>query len=101
MILIKSQSGKATTYYTEYTVDTVDDILELPVFPRIAKGSKAFCIENGNIYILDGNNKWKLIPRTTNGNSAGSGNGSDNFGSLTEDDFATNKDIEDWWGGLL
>lgn len=59
MINIMSQSGKTTAYLKELVIDSIEDIAKLPT--DIAPGSNAYCIENGNVYILNGDRKWVLM----------------------------------------
>lgn len=99
MISIRSQSGKATTYLTDFSVDYVSDILDLPKFPTVAKGSRCLCIEDGSTHVLGGDNIWHQVNK---GGGSGSGSGSSgSLGDLTEDDFAQNEDINDWWEEFL
>ena len=58
MINIRKQGDRVTAYLTEFVIDEKQEIEELPIFPNVAKGSVCFCIENGVIYILGGNNEW-------------------------------------------
>jgi len=61
MINIRKQGDRVTAYLTEFVVDTVAEVDELPVFPNTARGSVCFCIENGAIYILGGDDKWTAM----------------------------------------
>ena len=61
MINIREQSGRETTYLTEFMVDTEEEIRDLLVYPNVAKGSLAIVIESGNVYVLNGQNQWVLI----------------------------------------
>lgn len=61
MANILKQSGKETTYITEFMVDTEDEISTLPIFPKVAKGSVCFVVESSSIYILASDNTWKPI----------------------------------------
>lgn len=56
----------------EFTVDTVDDISKLPTLTTggtdelhyveaVKQGSTAFVIANSAVYILSGDNIWKMI----------------------------------------
>lgn len=59
MINIISQSGKTTAYLKEFVIDTPADALNLPT--DVPMGSSALCIQNGDVYIFGGNNKWYLL----------------------------------------
>lgn len=61
MIYIREQSGKTTTYITDFIADNIEEIEQLPVSPKCAKGSICFCIENGSLYLLNGENHWVNI----------------------------------------
>lgn len=59
MINIMSQSGKTTAYLKEFVIDTVADVINLPL--DVPAGSSAFCIENGEVYILGGDDVWHIV----------------------------------------
>lgn len=61
MINITKQSGKSTAYITEFIVDTIAEIANLPLYPNVSKGSSALILENSSVYILSGKNEWKQI----------------------------------------
>lgn len=61
MVNILKQSGRETTYITEFMIDKEDEISTLPIFPNVAKGSICFCIENKSLYLLNGENHWVNI----------------------------------------
>lgn len=61
MINITKQSGKETVYVTEFVVDTIAEVANLPVCPSISKGSTAIVIENSSVYMLGGDNEWKQL----------------------------------------
>lgn len=58
MINLRESSGKLTTYVKEFVVDETAEIEDLPVQPVCAIGSVAYCIEDGKLYILNGENEW-------------------------------------------
>lgn len=59
MINIMSQSGKTTAYLKEFVIDTVADVIDLPT--DVPMGSSALCIQNGDVYIFGGDDKWYLF----------------------------------------
>lgn len=61
MMNIRKQGDRVTAYLTEFVIDEKKEVEELPIFPNVAKGSVCFCIENGVIYILGGNNEWTTM----------------------------------------
>ena len=58
MVSIIKQSGKETAYVTEFLVDTVSEILTLPVYPAISVGSVAIVLEGSLVYMLGNDNTW-------------------------------------------
>lgn len=61
MVNILKQSGRETTYITEFMIDKEDEISTLPIFPNVAKGSTCFVIEDSSVYMLASDNTWKPI----------------------------------------
>lgn len=61
MISIREQSGRVSTYVTDFIADNIEEIEQLPVSPQCAKGSICFCIENKSLYLLNGENHWVNI----------------------------------------
>ena len=61
MINIREQGNRKTTYLTEFVVDTLTEIAELPVYPQTAKGSACLVLEDSSVYVLGGDNVWKKI----------------------------------------
>lgn len=59
MISITKQSGKETTYVTEFVADTESEIATLPT--NCAIGSTCFIIENSSVYMLNGSRIWTII----------------------------------------
>ena len=55
---IVKQDTVAGNYYTEYVVDVVADIADLPVQPECATGSKATVIATGKVYMLNHDKQW-------------------------------------------
>jgi len=46
--------------WEEYITDTPEDVADLPT--KCGWGSRAICISTGDIYILDSNKEWTLLP---------------------------------------
>lgn len=61
MYSIIEQSGTTSTYVTEYIVDTVIEIQELPKMPKILAGSSCIVLENSSVYMLGNDNEWHEI----------------------------------------
>ena len=59
MINLIRQGGDTVTYLEEYIIDTTKDVERLPTSCR--PGSSAFCLENGAVYMLGGDKKWKEV----------------------------------------
>ena len=55
------QKDTVNAYYTEFVIDNVSDIAELPRMPECAPGSAAICIENSEVYMLNTKGQWKMI----------------------------------------
>ena len=56
------QQDHNNTYYTEFVVDTVQDLQNLPSnFNAIAIGSAAICLENGEVYMLNSEGRWVML----------------------------------------
>ena len=55
------QQDHNNTYYTEFAVDKVSDILTLPTDDSISVGSAAICIENSEVYMLTSERKWVML----------------------------------------
>ena len=49
MYSITAQSGKTTAYVTEYQVDTLADLIDLPKQPICATGSLCLCLEDVSV----------------------------------------------------
>lgn len=60
MYSIIQENGKSYNGYTEYVVDTADEIKELPT-EDIAVGSVCLVINNSQIYMLNHAREWKLF----------------------------------------
>lgn len=53
------QQDHNNSYYTEFVIDSIADIDELPTNPTEAgQGSCAICIENSEVYMLNGQRRW-------------------------------------------
>ena len=68
MYKVVKNNGDVAYDVTEYTVDTVDDILTLPSYAGM--GSKAYVIDSKELYIKNSKNEWKLVA-VGGGNSGG------------------------------
>lgn len=55
------QKDTVNAYYTEYVIDKVSDIADLPKLSECAPGSVAICIENSEVYMLSTKGQWKII----------------------------------------
>lgn len=56
------QQDHNNTYYTEFVVDTVQDLQNLPSnFNAVAIGSAAICLENGEVYMLNSEGRWVML----------------------------------------
>ena len=61
MTSITKQSGKDSTYLTDFVGDTVSDITSLPHLGTVAAGSTCFIIENSSVYMLGNDDIWHEI----------------------------------------
>lgn len=61
MINIIKQSGRDSAYVTEFVIDKIEDVANLPIYPNISKGSSALVLESSSVYILSGENQWVEI----------------------------------------
>ena len=61
MINIIKQSGRDSAYVTEFVIDKIEDVANLPIYPNVSKGSSALVLEDSSVYILSGGNEWKKI----------------------------------------
>lgn len=56
------QQDHNNTYYTEFVIDEVKDVANLPTnFNQVAPGSAAICIENSEVYILSTKGEWRIL----------------------------------------
>lgn len=56
------QQDHHNTYYTEFVVDTIAEIAELPTMPPDCDiGSAAICLENSEVYMLNSNRRWVIL----------------------------------------
>ena len=57
---IIKQNNEEAAYYTEFAVDTEDEITTntLPTQPEVATGSIAFAIDTTEVYMLNSKRKW-------------------------------------------
>ena len=56
-----SEGERVTPYVAEFQVDTLNDILTLPIFPNCAIGSSCLCLENSSVWRLGNDNTWHSI----------------------------------------
>lgn len=56
------QQDHNNTYYTEFVIDTVADLANLPKdFNTVSIGSAAICLENSEVYMLNSEGKWVML----------------------------------------
>ena len=55
------QKDTVNAYYTEFVIDKVSDIADLPHMPECAPGSVAICIEDSEVYMLNTKGQWKIL----------------------------------------
>ena len=56
------QQDHNNTYYTEFAVDTVQDIQTLPTDTNeVSVGSAAICLENSEVYMLNSRGQWVIL----------------------------------------
>lgn len=56
------QQDHNNTYYTEFVIDTVQDVSTLPTDEEsVSIGSAAICIENSEVYILNSKRQWVIL----------------------------------------
>jgi hypothetical protein len=56
------QQDHNNTYYTEFAIDSVADLANLPTdASEVAAGSAAICIENSEVYMLNSNREWVML----------------------------------------
>ena len=77
---IISQNGHVRYGYTEYVVDTVEDLetVLLNASVNIPMGCVALVIDTCDVYILNGKKQWKKL--TSNSTSGGNSSGDIDFG---------------------
>ena len=56
---LTSTNGQVQYDVNEYTIDTPEDLKNLP--KKCAMGSIALCISNGEVYIKNSSGEWKVI----------------------------------------
>lgn len=59
MISKMSQSGHTAYGLVEFVIDSAADINYLPL--DVPMGSVAFCIENSEVYMINGSREWVKI----------------------------------------
>ena len=55
------QKDTVNAYYTEFVIDSVEDVARLPVQPEAATGSAAICISNSEVYLLNSEGEWVML----------------------------------------
>ena len=55
------QKDTVNAYYTEYVIDKISDIADLPKQPECATGSVAICMEDSEVYMLNSKGKWRIL----------------------------------------
>ena len=56
------QQDHNNTYYTEFVIDTVQDVSTLPTDEEsVSIGSAAICIENSEVYMLNSKRQWVIL----------------------------------------
>lgn len=56
------QQDHNNTYYTEFVIDTVQDVSTLPTDEEsVSIGSAAICIENSEVYMLNSKRRWVIL----------------------------------------
>ena len=61
MYTIIGQSGNTATYRTDFLVDTLAEIQNLPKKGSVIPGSAALCLENTSVWVLNNENTWVEI----------------------------------------
>jgi len=65
MVSLTSFAGRKAYNVKEYTIDSVDDLSNLPITAE--PGSTAFVIKSSETYMLDGNKQWVKIATSSGG----------------------------------
>lgn len=66
MITSSINTGKKSFYnMAEFLCDFESDVANLPINRGV--GSKAFVIENGNVYVFNSYSQWVLQPKNSGG----------------------------------
>lgn len=55
------QKDTVNAYYTEFVIDKISDIADLPKQPECATGSVAICMEDSEVYMLNSKGKWGIL----------------------------------------
>lgn len=56
------QQDHNNTYYTEFVIDTAQDVSTLPTDEEsVSIGSVAICIENSEVYMLNSKRQWVIL----------------------------------------
>ena len=55
------QKDTVNAYYTEFAIDKISDLADLPKQPECATGSVAICMEDSEVYMLNSKGKWGML----------------------------------------
>ena len=56
------QQDHNNTYYTEFVIDNIADLAQLPTQPPDCDtGSAAICLENSEVYMLSSRGEWVML----------------------------------------
>ena len=66
MVNVVAQHGKYVYNLKRFICDTEDDLKTIITY-YCAAGSDALVVETGNVYVLNGDHEWELIPNNTTG----------------------------------
>ena len=67
MVNVVAQSGKYVYNLKRFICDTENDLKTIITY-YCAAGSDALVVETGNVYVLNGDHEWKLMPHNTTDN---------------------------------
>lgn len=99
MITASTNNIRKTFYnMAEFLCDYQSDVADLPTDCGV--GSKAFVIENSNVYILNGSKIW-ILQSTTGNESSSSGENNSYDGGDLDDNFSSSGENNLYDGGDL
>lgn len=67
MVNVVAQNGKYVYNLKRFICDTENDLKTIITY-YCAAGSDALVVETGNVYVLNGDHEWKLMPNNTTDN---------------------------------